>query len=137
MIVIDANVVVKWFVDEAGTAEALSYLESGQSLIAPAHILAEVGEALVRYVRHGELQREQLVLAAVALSDVFQLMPLNELFEIATRIALDAQISHYDALYVAAAEHCRAPLVTGDRVLLRKLAGTEWADRVRPLVPLN
>lgn len=136
-LVIDANVVVKWFLDEPGSEQARAYFNSVEPLLAPAHMLAEVGEALVRSWRKGELPQEQLDLARVVLRQTFVVLPLGDLISSALDIAIAAQISHYEALYVAAAERRDTHLITDDRVLLRKLAGTERVHLARPLVPLN
>lgn len=135
--VIDANVVVKWFVDEVGSDEARALLTPDEPLIAPAHMLGEVGEALLRSHRRGVTPREQLDAAHIILVRSFRVVRLDEIFSKSIAISLSAELSVYDSFYVAAAELHRTHLITDDRVLLRKLAGTEWASRARPLVPLN
>ncbi len=52
------------------------------------------------------------------------------LIDLATTIALDAAISFYDALYVAAAESWHAPLVAADARLVNAVAATPWRSRV-------
>ena len=42
MLVLDASVAVKWFVEEPGTAAALALLAEDESLIAPELVIAEV-----------------------------------------------------------------------------------------------
>jgi predicted nucleic acid-binding protein len=135
--VIDANVVVKWFVDEVGSDEARVLLPPNEPLIAPAHMLGEVGEALIRACRRGATPHAQLELAQVLLLKAFQVVPLDEIFSRSIAISLSAEVSLYDAFYVAAAEHHDTHVVTDDRTLIRKLAGTEWSERVRPLLALN
>jgi predicted nucleic acid-binding protein len=136
-LVIDANVVVKWFVDEDGSDEARALLTPDEPLIAPAHILGEVGEALLRSYRRGVTPRDQLDAAQIILVGAFQIISLDEILSRSIAISLSAGLSVYDSFYVAAAELHGTQLVTDDRVLLRKLAGTEWANLARPLVPLN
>ena len=40
-LVIDANVVVKWYAQEAGSAEAERLLDGGELLISPGHLFGE------------------------------------------------------------------------------------------------
>ena len=53
MIVIDAGVAVKWFAPEPGTAEAEALLATDEPRVAPEHLAAEVGQALLRHYREG------------------------------------------------------------------------------------
>ena len=53
--------------------------------------------------------------------------PTFDLVEDALPIALDHDISAYDACYVALADRLGVELVTADRRLERKLAGTPFA----------
>ena len=49
--VIDANVAIKWYLDEPSSEIARRLLDGDDDLIAPEHILAEVGQALWRLAR--------------------------------------------------------------------------------------
>jgi predicted nucleic acid-binding protein len=46
-VVVDANIVVKWYVAEPDWARAQLVLKTEGPIIAPGHILGEVGEVLV------------------------------------------------------------------------------------------
>ena len=117
-VVVDANVVVKWYIAEADSAEASLVLEQAHSLVAPGHALGEIGEVLA-------VDR-----ASDDLLSRLALVPTDLLFQLAFEIALSAGISFYDALYVALADELALPLVTADAVLARRLAATRWSGRI-------
>jgi predicted nucleic acid-binding protein len=48
MIVVDASVIVKWFIPEAGTEPAKALLAEADELIAPELARIEVASALIR-----------------------------------------------------------------------------------------
>ncbi len=50
--VVDASVVVKWFVAEAGSQRALQLLSESNRLIAPDLVIVEVATALSRRALH-------------------------------------------------------------------------------------
>ncbi len=124
--VVDASVAVKWVLQEEGHREALlllqSYQEEQMDLLAPHLLLAEVGNALWKRVRRGDLTGGQA-------GRCFDLLLLNcpilmESAEV-TRSALELSILHhrafYDCLYVAWALEQRCDLVTADRKLFGAL----------------
>jgi predicted nucleic acid-binding protein len=55
MIVVDASVGLKWFLVEPGRTEARMLLDSGEALIAPDLLIAEVCNAAWRAARQGRL----------------------------------------------------------------------------------
>ena len=129
-VVVDANVVVKWYVSENDSAEASLVLEQAHSLVAPGHALGEIGEVLARRCQSGAVSRKQVDRASDDLLSHLALVPTDLLFQLAFEIALSAGISFYDALYVALADELALPLVTADAVLARRLAATRWSGRI-------
>lgn len=121
MNVVDASVVVKWFVAEPGHVEALALLKSKARLFAPDFMLAEVANVLRRKFKRGELSEVQW-------REVVDTLPLyfDELFASASLmtkavdIALKLDHSVYDCLYVAAASARSLVLISADRVLVDK-----------------
>lgn len=59
MIVVDASVAVKWFVEEEGHQFALSLLEQHLVIIAPDLIFSETTNVLWKKLRRGEVTRER------------------------------------------------------------------------------
>jgi predicted nucleic acid-binding protein len=136
-LVIDASVALKWFLAEDGSAQASSLLAVSDSLIAPDLILAEAINACWKAVRAGVMLPKQQEIVARRLPVAF-----DELVSMATLIlrasALSGLLDHpaYDCFYLALAEQRDAPVVTADRRLLRRVAGTGWAGLVHDLYAL-
>jgi len=132
--VVDASVAIKWFVTEPGTEEALALLETGSVLHAPDLIIAETCNIGWRKARVGEILPEDVKVIARDLCRSFQeIVPGDLLSARAVEIALALNHPVYDAFYLALAEARDLPLVTADRRLADRAAGTPWASLVRPL----
>jgi predicted nucleic acid-binding protein len=130
-LVIDASVALKWFVEEEGTRQAAAILSGTDLLIAPDLIVAEVCNAGWRAVRAGTMLPAQHDHAAARLALAFdELLPLAPLAERAA--ALSRELAHpaYDCFYLVLAEERGARMVTADRRLVSRVAGTEWKTLV-------
>lgn len=125
-LVVDASVVVKWFVsqDEDGVpqaAELLSQHAEGQvRLVAPALIAHELMGVLVR-----RLGGPQVLEALDAFFDagVHLVAPDRELMARAAHLAQRCQLSAFDSAYAAVADTLECALATADRRLANALAG--------------
>ena len=127
VVVIDASVALKWFIEEEGSPQASALLTAADMLIAPDLIVAEVANAGWKAVRAGAMLPEQHDHAAVRLPLAFDhLVPLASLAPRAVAISRALNHPMYDCFYLALAEERAATLVTADRRLLGRLAGTEW-----------
>jgi predicted nucleic acid-binding protein len=132
--VIDASVALKWVVSEPGSADAASLRWAG-SLLAPDLIVAEVGNALWKAVRRGELSPDEAVLAAELLERAaIELRPMRNLLAVATRLAISLDHPVYDCVYMALARAEACPLVTADERLIRQVAASDLAG-VEVLTP--
>ncbi|HXZ16375.1 MAG TPA: type II toxin-antitoxin system VapC family toxin [Roseiarcus sp.] len=130
-LVIDASVLVKWFVDEPGAERAAAF-RSGD-LTAPDLILVEVGNALWKHQRSGVLAGADYVDAIEALQAApITLTPVQDLLPAAARIAGELDHPLYDCVYLALAMREGFPLVTDDQRLL-KVAGPRFGRFVRAL----
>ena len=132
-IIVDASVVVKWYVPELYWDNAQRVAAAGDELAAPVHVLGEVGAVLVRRFRQGKITDRQLAIARVAVRDMLSFISLTDLFDAAMQIAIETRLSFYDALYVAAAEREDTFVITADARLVRVVASSRWSDRVLPL----
>jgi predicted nucleic acid-binding protein len=120
MMVLDASVAVKAYLEETGAEAATELLAGPGQLLAPELIRVEVAGALCRRVRRGELEpgeaedRCQHWLTELN-KGLFMLMPDRDLLPEA--IALSTKLKHavQDCLYLAVAIRAFAPLVTADR----------------------
>lgn len=122
MTVIDASAAVALLLRTSPLAVEEAALGDPAGLRAPELLDLEVLSALRRAERGGELTATRLAQAlddlAVAVPELFPVRPLM------ARIAeLRANVSPYDAAYVALAELLDAPLLTSDRRLASALSG--------------
>ena len=133
-VVVDASVVVKWFVQEEWSEEAGAlkedYAAGKVDLIAPSVMPFEVLNAL-RY--SGAFNEYELIEAAEALED-FQitLYGLEGNYAKETvKLAMRRGITIYDASYIALAIVRRAILWTADEKLLKKLGDISNVAHIR------
>ena len=134
-LVVDASV-VKWYVLEPDREEALrireDYIDGQVELAAPALMPFEVLNA----VRHSteKLEAERLMDIAESLSLYgFRLYGLKgEYARLTARIALENNLTIYDASYVALAERLNTALYTADEKLVEALS-EDYRGRVKLL----
>ena len=111
MIVVDASV----WVDLLRGALPTGYVERIRiaGCVAPPHVDFEVGSALIRLARRGELESDQ----AHALIDAFSIHPVERIREPADSVAalrLIDNAAYADAWYIALAQRLAYPLMTLD-----------------------
>jgi len=134
LVVVDASVAVKWFVEEPGTAEALSLLGKDGALIAPDLVIAEVVDVIWKHLIRGDLEHRQVAHVPDALPRMFtNLWPVVWLARRAFEFAAELRHPVYDCFYLALAESEEATLVTADRRLVGRLAGSRWAAMCQSL----
>ena len=120
-LVIDANVAVKWFVEEELSPEALTIAASGRTFFAVDIFPAEVANVLLTKVRFGDVSAIYASQAVKWALDLVQLSPSPPLLGVAWEIAVRHQRTSYDALYVALALAQGCELLTADRRLFNSL----------------
>jgi predicted nucleic acid-binding protein len=131
MLVVDASVAWKWTFEEHLRDRALKLLESPQLLAAPELLLAEVMNIAWKNVRRGTYGQAQAAILLDALPIwIGRLEPLGSLVRQASEIAFRLDHPIYDCFYLALAEREAVPLVTADKRLLGRVAGTPWARSV-------
>jgi predicted nucleic acid-binding protein len=129
--IVDASVAVKWFVSEADSLLADELSAGGHRLFAPDLIFTEVANALARKATAG-------FLSAAEACDCLHSLPYHFDDVIATSELIDSALENacalrhpvYDLIYLEAARRLNAQLVTADRRLAGKLAGTQFARYV-------
>ena len=129
MMVLDASVAVKSYLQEAGTEAAIELLTGTAKLLAPELIRLEVAGALCRRVRKGELEAgEAEERCRHWLSELdkglFVLTADRELLPEAIALATKLKHTLHDCLYLAVAIRSHAPLITADHT---------FCERARPL----
>jgi predicted nucleic acid-binding protein len=122
--VVDASVVVKWFVPEIHAEAARNLLREGFALSSPDLVRAEVGNVLWKKWRRDQLSSEVVeeVLRDLE-SFALEIETSGPLLGTAWDVARRFDRSFYDGLYVALAVRAGCPLVTADRRLYNSLRG--------------
>ncbi len=134
--VVDASVVVKWFIEEPGSDRAADLLDrSGTgrlTLHAPDLCLSEVANTIWKLVSRrrvlGSTEGHEVVHALERLPLVNA--PTSRIIRRAYAVAIETGLTVYDALYIALAELRTCEMVTADRRMVRALSGTVWEERV-------
>lgn len=117
-LVVDASVVAKWVLAEDGSDRA-NALRDEPGLIAPSLLASEVGNALWKAVRRGDIAREDAVAALRSVLGPFdELVPSEALHTRALELAIDLRHPIYDCFYLALTEREAATLITADQRLL-------------------
>lgn len=134
-LVVDASVAIKWVVDEPGSDAAQELLDDHLSdttpLLAPEHLVGEVGNGLRKLVGRGLIDRRD---AMAALGDLVDL-EIGFLDSVAVwprtlEAALEWQLTTYDAVYVLTALDRQTELVTADRRLQQTCAERDLPVRL-------
>lgn len=133
--VVDASLVIKWFVPEVDSEAARRWLDAQHDYVAPDLLFPETGNTVWKKVRRGELspdEGQQLVtdLSVIAVEAV----SMRGLLPDAHALALRTGITVYDATYLALAVRLETQVITGDDRLARRLADSPLlAPHVRSL----
>ena len=119
--IVDASVVVKWFVLEDQHDEARALLLADEPLLAPDLLAVEVANVLWVKVRRGELQPAQAgrAIAAVCGRGEPQLRASTPLLSAAFELAVTLEHPVYDCVYLALARAADDVLCTADGALAR------------------
>lgn len=129
-VVVDASVLVALTSDNGPTGDWAAGMLLSEEMLAPELALVEATNILRRLERTDRLSQLEAGSAAVDLVELgIQLFPFAP--QAARVWALRANLTSYDALYVAIAEHVDAPLATLDRKLARA-PGTRCAFLLPP-----
>jgi len=115
-LVVDASVVVKWYLPEAYSEDALQLLLSGRELFAPDLVDAQVGSVLWRRVRNGEVKRDDAIRVLQNLQRLpLRRVPIPDLTPMAFEIAAATTRTFNESLFFALALREETKLVTADR----------------------
>jgi predicted nucleic acid-binding protein len=129
VIVVDANVAIKWTIVQPLRERARALLS--QTLVAPAMFAAEVTSAVWQYAQAGQISNQQasqgvsLIIAQIA---VFE--DDADLAGEALAIGLELGYAPYDCFYLVSAMRRDAAFVTVDRRFINRLASTRYCQHV-------
>ena len=129
--IIDASVVVKWFIPEEHSEPALRIKDSDARLHAPAFLTLEVGNVLSKKRRRGELTTQD----AEDIWRAFRRAPIRRhadetLLLAAFDLAQHTKQSLCDSLYLALAMQLNLSFLTADRKFYRSLQHGEYRSRL-------
>lgn len=118
---VDTNILVPMIIDNVNTprVEALGELDPNWRTESFARV--ELSSVIFKYVRSGELSTEEALDRFALAEEVFRDMFVHVEDGRALELALEYDVSPYDARFLALAENLGVPLVTED-ARLRKAA---------------
>lgn len=127
-LVIDASVVIKWFVPEVHSEAARQLLDGPGPFLAPDLLFAETANVVWKKVRRGELTAADGRRLVKDVGDVaIEGVPCRALAMDAYALAMATGRTVYDAMYVALAVRLNTKLMTADDRLWNAL-------RVNPML---
>ena len=134
MLVVDASIACKWYLDEPGSDLARSVVDGRHELVAPDILLAEVGNALWRCHLRGEIAERDGAAALQGLAHMFHaLVPSVSVIADAFQAAAVLRHPVYDCIYLIVARDLGVQLITADRRLIAVVRGSPWQGLVVPL----
>jgi len=121
--VVDASLVMKWFVPEERSEFARKWLEAKHDYFAPDLLFPETGNVIWKKVRRGELSADEGRRLAKDLSAIaVEAVPMRALLQDALAVALGAGITVYDATYLTLAMRLETQVVTADDRFAKRLS---------------
>lgn len=131
-LVVDASVVIKWFVPEVLAETAARLLDGRCRLAAPDFLLVEAANVMWKKARLGEILPGDGEAALAELKDgPLEFVETRPLLEPALRIARELDHPVYDCIYIAAAVSLGAVAITADRRFFDRTRGAAVADRLQ------
>ena len=128
--VVDASVVVKWFVPEVRSEAARRWLTGSHEYLAPDLLLPEAANAVWTKVQRRELTAVEAQRLIVDLSRVgIETVTMQALLPDAAALALNTGVTVYDAMYLALAVRLDTEVISDDDRLTRRLAGHPLLER--------
>jgi predicted nucleic acid-binding protein len=117
-LVVDASVAARWVLDQEDSRRA-NALRGEDRLIAPSLVAAEIGSAIWKAVRRGEVARPDAIAALrAALLPFDMLVPIEQLHARALELAIAFNYPIYDCFYLALAEKENEVLITADEAMI-------------------
>ncbi len=127
--IIDASVAYKWLIAETGSTEAIAWIGRG-ALRAPALMIVEVGNAVSKRVRAGELAVEGAAEQLSRLVDLVSVIDESDYVSAALQMSVLLDHSIYDCVYLAMAEADDDRLLTADGKFAGKARQAGFGSRI-------
>ena len=131
ILVVDASIAIKWFVEEERRHFARRLLGEDVTRAAPALILTEVANALRKKVASNEVTADQARAALAALPDCFSNLIASEAI-LATAFEMSLELNHFlgDCVYLACAQLVGGQMITDDRKFLERVSATKYSGLI-------
>ena len=133
--ILDASVIAKWFLDEEGTEKALEirekYFQDEFDISVPDLLIYEIANTL-KYSNFSSPEIDRAITSIYSM-DLFIVDPSENIMSKASEIAINNEITIYDATYVALAHQLSTKIITADKPLFKK---TKDSFKVRYLLDL-
>ena len=121
--VVDASLVVKWFVPEVRSEAACRWLSASHEYITSELVFPETGNAVWKKIRRRELSEDEGRRLVVDISAVgVETVPMRALLSDAHALAVAAGVTVYDAMYLTLAVRLDTQVITADDRFARKVA---------------
>jgi predicted nucleic acid-binding protein len=122
-LILDSSVLAKLFLEEEGSEEALEIMDSSYieniDIVASELIFYEVGNTIWKHLRKKTKDGSEYIKKLFLLN--IEYIPLSEDLAInALKTAHKYDITFYDGVHIALSQDYESPLVTEDRLLLKK-----------------
>ncbi len=129
--VLDASVVVKWFIPEEHSESALKLREMDGRFYAPSFLTLEIGNVLAKKRRRNELAPAEVE----GIWQAFRQAPIRRhadetLVLAAFDLAQQTHTTLYDNLYLALGIELNIPFVTADRKFYQAIRTTPYRRQV-------
>ncbi|MFZ5931410.1 MAG: type II toxin-antitoxin system VapC family toxin [Pseudomonadota bacterium] len=132
--VVDASIACKWVLKEPDSDLAHNLLISGEQLIAPAIILAEMANVFWHRSHVGEIDHIQASTAlAGARMMISHIEPIDTLIESALDLSIRLGHPIYDCLYLALAHSENCVMITADKRFAKRASAMKLTKFVRLL----
>lgn len=134
-LVIDANVLMKFFLPEVLSGQAakiLTQVEQGEiRLRAPDLIYPETGNILWKKHRRKELSRSEVEEISGSIESLpISIEPSKPLMSLAIELGMVYGITVYDSMYMVVAKISESALITADRKLVEQTSKTDYRKYV-------
>ena len=122
ILIIDASISIKWFLDEEYSEESLKLLEKEISLIVPELFFIEVYNILTKKVRRKEISIEEATTIKDTITKIsFETFSNGSLLESAFELSNVTNKSIYDCIYLSLAVLKKGIMITADEKFYNSL----------------
>ena len=133
-VIVDTSVVLKFYLEEPGSENALHLLDGNWSLHAPEYLQIESNNVLLKRTRRNDISKSLAKQIHEAINNLPIIWhPNNLLMEPAFLIAIKMGCSFYDALFLALSIALNSPMITDDLKLIHVFQNTPFAKKIKRL----